>query len=177
MTSPTFNFLPEKDIIIILEFIQSDINPVEDDKTNTEPAQDNKTKTEPNQDNKTKTEPNQDNKTKTERDILESEGFNSIIRYHLDLYHFVKRDFKDCTNNYFCKFYKSFRFEFMDLLTEMGSKQETDNQDIKSKLIGCNDITNFIQNDNPRSYSAESAELDKLKISTLKDMVETKDIS
>lgn len=65
----------------------------------------------------------------------------------------------------------------MDLLTEMGSKQETDNQDIKSKLIGCNDITNFIQNDNPRSYSAESAELDKLKISTLKDMVETKDIS
>jgi len=65
----------------------------------------------------------------------------------------------------------------MDLLSEMGSKQETDNTDIKSKLIGCNEITKFIQSDNPRSYSPESAELDKLKISTLKDMVETKDIS
>lgn len=174
MTSPTFKFLPEKDIIIILEFIQSDIKPVEDDKTNTEPNQDNKKKS-------TELFIKEKILEKLEKlkkhDILESEGFNSIIRYHLDLYHFVKRDFKDCTNNYFCKFYKSFRFEFMDLLTEMGSKQETDNQDIKSKLIGYNDITNFIQNDNPRSYSAESAELDKLKISTLKDMVETKDIS
>lgn len=65
----------------------------------------------------------------------------------------------------------------MDLLSKFGSEQKTDDKDIKSKLIGCNEITNFIKNDNPRSYSPESAELDKLKISTLKDMVETKDIS
>lgn len=34
-----------------------------------------------------------------------------------------------------------------------------------------------MQSDNQREYSAESAELDKLKITTLKDMVETKEIS
>jgi len=68
--------------------------------------------------------------------------------------------------------------DLLDLLSKMGSEKETDIKDnIKSKLIGYNEITKFIKNDNPRSYSPESAELDKLKISTLKDMVETKDIS
>jgi len=119
------------------------------------------------------------------------------------------------TRNYFIKNYKSFKFEFLDILDELrkapvsknkdtsskpdddnkdtsskpdddnkdtSSKPDDDSNDIKSKLISYEEITKFFQDDNrgveyQRKYTNEMMELDKLKISTLKDMVETREIT
>jgi len=97
------------------------------------------------------------------------------------------------TRHYFIKNYKSFKFEFLDILDELrkapvsknkdtSSKPDDDSNDIKSKLISYEEITKFFQDDNrgveyQRKYTNEMMELDKLKISTLKDMVETREIT
>jgi len=66
----------------------------------------------------------------------------------------------------------------------MTSKQVTDteeykerNKEIISKLIKHEEIKKYIESDTPLVYSPEMEELDRLKITTLKDMVETAQIS
>jgi len=120
------------------------------------------------------------------------------------------------TRHYFIKNYKSFKFEFLDILDELrkapvsknkdtssipdgddnkdtsskpdndnkdtSSKPDNDSNDIKSKLISYEEITKFFEDDNrgaefQRKYTNEMMELDRLKISTLKDMVETREIT
>jgi len=66
----------------------------------------------------------------------------------------------------------------------MSQKQEKDSEEYKeknkkiiSKLIKHEEIKKYIESDTPLVYSPEMEELDKLKITTLKDMVETAQIS